>query len=511
MKTPLIIPHEGHLTNLLIDKAHRNTFHGGTRLTLSRLKQHYWVLGGNRAVKKYIRKCVTCRKHNPDKQYQLMGDLPAARTNPTRPFYNCGVDFTGYVDVKYNKGRGVKTTKGYIAVFVCMLTKAVHLELVSDLSSSAFISALRRMAARRAGRIIQKEFFNLQQLLDQQIYHQITDIEIEFHFNAPSWPSAGGLWEAAVKSLKHHLRRVLGEQKLTYEEYSTLLAQIEACLNTRPLCAITEDPEDINFLTPSHFLSSGLTLSIIGTERDERTRWQLTQKIFNDLWKRWQNEYLCQLSARSKWQQLQQNQQIGDLVIIHDTNLPPGKWLLGRVVDLHPGKDGHVRVVTVKTKNGNIQRPVVKLSTLPISNKGSLLQQSKQSTSSETASKIFKPKVRSGIKTMLITLFTMLLILPTQCSYNIAQLKDNQAIYFDKISNMHLARGEWKLIVYFDMKPYWEGSEISISRSSVSAEERDRNTSASNAVNTHIVTAAIAGPARRRSRALLNDIGQLYQ
>ncbi|XP_047543215.1 uncharacterized protein LOC125075547 [Vanessa atalanta] len=134
----------------------------------------------------------------------------------------------------------------------------------------AFISALRRMAARRgaprhvycdngtnfvgAGRILQKEFFNLQQLLDQQFYHQITDMEIEFHFNAPSWPSAGGLWEAAVKSLKHHLRRVLGEQKLTYEEYSTLLAQIEACLNTRPLCAITDDPEDINFLTPSHFI-----------------------------------------------------------------------------------------------------------------------------------------------------------------------------------------------------------------------------------------------------------------
>ncbi|XP_026317746.1 uncharacterized protein LOC113228607 [Hyposmocoma kahamanoa] len=149
MKHPLVIPHSSHLTNLLIDQAHRDTFHGGARLTQARLRQHYWIVGGNRAVKKHLRNCVTCRRHDPLKQTQQMGDLPAARSNPTRPFYNTGVDFTGCVDVKANKGRGVKTTKGYIAVFVCMVTKAVHLELVSDLSATAFIAALRRMAARR--------------------------------------------------------------------------------------------------------------------------------------------------------------------------------------------------------------------------------------------------------------------------------------------------------------------------------------------------------------------------
>ncbi|CAH2109313.1 unnamed protein product [Euphydryas editha] len=169
---------------------------------------------------------------------------------------------------------------------------------------------------------------------------------------------------------------------------------------------------------------------------------------------------IIKLSFRSKWQQPQRNQKIGDVVISNDTNLPPGKWPLGRVVDLHPGKDGHVRVVTIKTKNGTIQRPVVKLSTLPIRNQEIPPQQNKQSNLSETTSKIFKPKFSSCIKTMFITLLTLMLILPAQCSYNIAQLKDNQAIYFDQISNMLLARVEWKLIVYFDMKPYWEGSDI---------------------------------------------------
>ncbi|XP_072934833.1 uncharacterized protein [Epargyreus clarus] len=121
-----------------------------------------------------------------------------------------------------------------------MATKAVHLELVSDLSSSAFLAALRRMASRRgaprhiyydngtnfvgASRTLQKSFIDQQQLLDPALLQELSDMNVEWHINAPSWPSAGGLWEAAVKSLKYHLRRVIGEQKLTYEEFSTLLA-----------------------------------------------------------------------------------------------------------------------------------------------------------------------------------------------------------------------------------------------------------------------------------------------
>ncbi|XP_072934945.1 uncharacterized protein [Epargyreus clarus] len=175
-----------------------------------------------------------------------------------------------------------------------MATKAVHLELVSDLSSSAFLAALRRMASRRgaprhihsdngtnfvgASRTLQKSFIDIQQLLDPALLQELSDMNVEWHFNAPSWPSAGGLWEAAVKSLKYHLRRVTGEQKLTYEEFSTLLAQLEGCLNSRPLCTLTENPEDLSILTPSHFLSSGPTLHIIETENDEKKRWQLTQK-----------------------------------------------------------------------------------------------------------------------------------------------------------------------------------------------------------------------------------------
>ncbi|XP_075990327.1 uncharacterized protein LOC142985980 [Anticarsia gemmatalis] len=231
------------------------------------------------------------RRHNPDKHYQLMGDLPEARCNRSRPFYNTGVDYTGFIDIKTNKGRGVKTTKGYVTLFVCMATKAVHLELVSDLTTSAFLAALRRMAARRgtprhifsdngtnflgANHVLQQQYQDIQ----EQAIPGITAMEIEWHFNAPSWPSAGGLWEAGVKSLKHHMRRVIGDQKLTYEELATILAQIEACLNSRPLGPMSEDPEDLDVLTPSHFLASGPNLTIYDSETNLPIRWQLAQKI----------------------------------------------------------------------------------------------------------------------------------------------------------------------------------------------------------------------------------------
>ncbi|XP_045495960.1 uncharacterized protein LOC123694541 [Colias croceus] len=218
----------------------------------------------------------------------------------------------------------------------------------------------------KANRIMSEEYEQLQSIFNNSFYREITDMKIEWHFNAPAWPTAGGLWERAVRSVKYHLKRVIGDQKLTFEEYSTLLARIESCLNSRPLCALTESVEDIDCLTPAHFLHGRAGTTVIETAEDARTRWQLVTKLSNDIWKRWKSEYLIQLSARAKWQKQQNNIQIDDIVIIHDDNLPAGKWAMGRVVELHPGGDGLVRVVTLKTKNGLIKRPCNKISLLPV-------------------------------------------------------------------------------------------------------------------------------------------------
>ncbi|CAG9090548.1 unnamed protein product [Plutella xylostella] len=475
IKHPIIIPNNSRLAELLIDHAHSATFHAGPKLTSAFIRQKYWIVGGLRATKKQIRKCVACRKQSPSKHHQLMGDLPEQRVNQSKPFYHTGIDYTGHVFIKSSKGRGIKTSKGYVAVFVCMVTKAVHLELVSDLSTSAFIAALRRTTAKvgkighlysdngtnflGASRVLAKEYEEIKNTFDNHFMSTVAEMEIQWHFQAPSWPSAGGIWEAAVKSLKHHLKRVIGEQKLTYEEFATLLAQLEACLNSRPLCPLTEDPDDVDFLTPAHFLTGGPALLIPDTEHDLRSRWQHMQKIYQDIWNRWQSEYLTQLSQRSKWCRKQANFQIGDIVIIHDANLPAGKWPLGRIIQLHPGQDGLVRVVSIKTKNGILKRPIVKLSILPVhEQKTSSAEEQKQESPKPSRNQSSKPKRSINLVAVLTSIMFFLSIMsPGQCAYSYQSLLPNKTLYFEKITNIQLIRDEWRLIVYYNMEPYYHG------------------------------------------------------
>lgn len=129
MKHPIIIPNNSRLSELIIDQCHELTYHGGARLTLSFMRQKYWLIGGLRATKKRVSRCVRCRRQNPSQHHQIMGDLPPSRVIPSRPFLHTGVDYTGHFYIKTNKGRGANTTKGYIAVFVCMVTKALNLSL----------------------------------------------------------------------------------------------------------------------------------------------------------------------------------------------------------------------------------------------------------------------------------------------------------------------------------------------------------------------------------------------
>ncbi|XP_035457903.2 uncharacterized protein LOC118281435 [Spodoptera frugiperda] len=389
MKNPAILPRKHRLTELLINQAHIATLHGGARLTLAFIRQHYWIIGGNRAVKTQLRQCIRCHRFKPTENYQFMADLPPQRVTPSRPFTHTGVDFTGHVDVKLNKGRGVKTSKGYIAIFVCLTTKAVHIELVSDLSTEAFMGAFQRMCSRRgtpshvysdcgtnfigASKWLNSEFEAFRMELSSEFFNEISRMKVEWHFNAPAWPTAGGLWEAAVRSMKHHLRRVLGEQKLTFEEFSTLLAKIEACMNSRPFCPLTEDPDEYyNCLTPGHFLTGSPTMTLpLSSYEDDRNldlrkRWQLTENMFHQFWKHWSSDYLTSLQARSKWLKPTPNIKPDDVVLIKENNLPPGKWALGRIIEVHPGSDGYVRVATIKTQGGTLKRPITKLSPLPI-------------------------------------------------------------------------------------------------------------------------------------------------
>lgn len=317
-----------------------------------------------------------------------MGDLPAPRVSPSRPFSTTGCDYCGPFQIKMVNLRAIRHTKVYICVFVCMATKAVHLEVVTDMTTDAFIAALVRFTSRRGlpthiysdcGTNFVGADAALRKIIPPTIHSEdvkqlLTDHTsqrgIVFHFNPPATPHAGGLWEGAVKSAKHHLRRVMGETVLTLSEFSTLTTQIEAMLNSRPLSPLSMDPTDLAALTPGHFLIGAPLVAVpevdhTGIPINRLKKWQLVQSFQQNIWKRWQLEYLHTLQQRQKWAVPSKNLEIGDLVLIH-CNTPPLTWPLARITAVRPGSDGVVRVVELKTQHGTLTRPAVKVFPLPL-------------------------------------------------------------------------------------------------------------------------------------------------
>jgi hypothetical protein len=146
---PIILPSESHLTRLIIEACHRRSLHGGVQLTLRLARQHYWIPRGRALVKRIIQQCVTCVRWRAAIPQQLMGNLPPERVTPARPFLRTGIDYAGPIQLRTSKGRGQRSHKAFIAVFVCLATRAVHLEVVSDYTADAFLAALRRFTARR--------------------------------------------------------------------------------------------------------------------------------------------------------------------------------------------------------------------------------------------------------------------------------------------------------------------------------------------------------------------------
>lgn len=194
---------------------------------------------------------------------------------------------------------------------------------------------------------------------------------INWNFNPPRTPHFGGIWEAAVKALKHHLRRVIGETLLSYEELSTLICEIEALLNSRPVTPTSSDPKDLNVFTPGHFLIGESLLSIPTYDLsmvpvNRLSVWQHIQKLKGDLWKRWTREYLNELNVKSKWSVGENNIRVGTLVTIREENISPLRWSMGRVVEVMSGDDSVVRVVKLRTANGIIERGVKRIAPLPI-------------------------------------------------------------------------------------------------------------------------------------------------
>ncbi len=380
-KHQLILPQKHHVVDLIITHTHRKVCnHQGRNHTMAELREKYWVIRAGVVVKNIIRKCLVCRKVNARVNSQMMADLPVNRVQSgDPPFTHTGMDYFGPFQVKV--GRSIK--KKYGVIFTCMATRAIHIEIASSMDTNSCINAIRRFISRR-GVIKELTSDNGTNLVgaNQEMHRALKELRqedlqrfsvskgIKWRFNHPAASHHGGVWERQIRTIRKILQAMLEEQHLkvakTEEQLHTLMCEIEATINARPLTRASEDPQDLDVLTPNHLLQLRAPEYLPPGKFDKkdnyvRQHWRQVQYLADIFWKRWVKEYLTMLQKRQKWLQPTRNIQVGDVVLIADSQAPRNSWAMGKIEKVNVGNRGCVRSAVVKTKGTTLTRPVTKL------------------------------------------------------------------------------------------------------------------------------------------------------
>lgn len=366
---PIVLPGSSNFVEAYIRHLHEKFYHAGCSFLISFVSAKYRVVSNlYRVVKRVIQKCTRCIRYRGKTAQQLMGQLPSARVSINRPFSVVGTDLAGPFLIKCTRHRSVKFIKMYAAIFVCFCTRAVHLDILSELSAESFILTFRRFISRRGlvSEVWSDNGTNFQSAskyiasLNPVLEEYAIKNGIKWNFIPPATPHQGGLHEAGVKSAKKHLNRSMNGAVLTQEELLTVFAEIEAILNSRPLSYISKPNYSIQIITPGHFLiGASLVVPPEPAEIDPTvklsTSYENLQNRIQSFWRSWKADYLSQMTTTQKWRKPHSNLAVNDVVLIKDSRAPPAAWPYGVVVHTYPDPDGLVRNVDVLTK-GSIRR-----------------------------------------------------------------------------------------------------------------------------------------------------------
>ena len=328
---PVILPRKSHVTQLLIRYCHGIVQHQGRGITTNELRSRgYWIIGCSSAVSSAIYHCFQCRKLPERSLEQKMADLPFDRVDPAPPFTYCGVDYFGPFYIK----EGRKELERYGAIFTCFTSRAIRLEIANSLDTDSFINALRRFLCLR-GPIRQlrsdrgTNFIGaeneLQRAVSEMDEQQITEFlkkegcdYFRFQTNVPHASHMGGVWERqirTVRSILTNLLSTLGKQ-LDDESLRTLVCEVTAIVNSRPLSVENLNDPQSQVLTPNHLLTMKTKVILpppgkfIRTDLYVRKRWRRIQYLANEFWFRWRREYLSNLQSREKWVKKKRNLKI---------------------------------------------------------------------------------------------------------------------------------------------------------------------------------------------------------
>ncbi|XP_053696951.1 uncharacterized protein LOC128744165 [Sabethes cyaneus] len=358
---PIILPRKHHIMN------HEYFNHQKENTIIAEITQKYHIIHIKEAVRKFKRSCQFCKNKNAQANIPIMAALPQCRMQPYfKPFTLTGVDYFG----PYIISIGRRTEKRWGALFTCMTTRAVYLDLAYDLSADSFMVCLNSLQSRR-GRVSELYSDNGTNFIGasnelKAIQHRLAGKGIDWHFIPPASPHFGGAWERLVKEVKS----LLPSTTMPEHVLRGLLAVVENQINSRPLTNIPINSEDDEPLTPNHFLfgcvgDSETSLDDVSKTEASRQHWKRVQYLAKQFWDRWVKEYLPTLGKRSKWNYDCPPLKVGDIVMIMDENRK-GNWKKGVIQEVHPSKDGQVRSAIVQTQDGQTKRPACKLTVLDV-------------------------------------------------------------------------------------------------------------------------------------------------
>ncbi|KAI7792540.1 hypothetical protein IRJ41_018921, partial [Triplophysa rosa] len=343
---------------ILLKNSHMSVHHQGRGMTMNELRANgLWILGCSGVVSSHIFKCVKCRKYRRPAEEQRMGDLPQDRMETTPPFTYAGIDCFGPIYIK----DGRKELKRYGLLLTCLCSRAIHIEMIDDMTTDLFINALRAFIGIR-GNVRQlrcdqgsnfvgarREFAQLMKGMDLE---RVKALGCEFLMNPPAASHMGGVWERQIRTIRSVLSAILDQsaQRLDSTSLRTFLYEVMAIVNSRPLTTEhLNDPSGPEPLTPNHILTMKSTVILPPpgqfTREDLylRKRWRRVQYLANEFWTRWKKEYILNLQSRQKWYKNRRNLKVNDIVLLQNELAPRNEWKLARIIEVYPGSDGRVR------------------------------------------------------------------------------------------------------------------------------------------------------------------------
>lgn len=375
LSEPILLPQNHRLSKLIVREIHELN-HDGLSTVATKVRKLYWIIGVHKVAKAVSSRCAECKKDKQVTVKQIMSDLPRQRLEIAKPFQYCALDLFGPYELripcKATRSRKFTDEKfGYGIIFNCLYSRAVYIDLARGYDVDGFLLVYRRFQTIHGDCDILYSDCGSQLTAADKILHADTfekwdkntllahgvKTGTEWKFSAPDAPWQNGLSESLIRGVKRSLRLTVGTDhpKLAFDEFQTVLFEIANVLNERPIGRHPTSPDECDYLKPNDLLLGRCSDRIRSgpwefSSSCKRKRFLLVQEVIDDWHKRWYRDYFPTLVPKKIWHTQNRDIEIGDIVLVQDSNVIRGQWTLAQVCNKHVSADGKVRNVDVRYK-----------------------------------------------------------------------------------------------------------------------------------------------------------------